>query len=97
MSYQVKIREQVQVFYSQLAPGERRVIKLGLKQLAMERGDIRALRERLEGYYRLRVGPYRIVFRYLPGRIIECVYINTRSLVYDIFETELHRIVQGRS
>jgi len=65
-----------------------------MTELAEERGDIRALRERLEGYYRLRVGAYRIIFRYLPGRVIECVYINDRALVYEIFEHELHRIVK---
>lgn len=31
--------------------------------------------------------------RYLPGRVIECVYMNNRALVYDVFESELHRIV----
>ena len=68
-------------------------MKAGLTELARERGDLRALRERLEGYYRLRVGTYRIIFRYSPGRVIECVYINNRSLVYDVFEAELQRIV----
>ena len=95
MSYSVKVRQQVRNFHSRLGPEERRAVKRGLTQLALERGDIRALRERLEGYYRLRVGTYRIVFHYLPGRIIECVYMNSRSLVYEVFETELHRIVQG--
>lgn len=95
MKYRVRVREQVRNFYSRLAPEERRAVKRGLRQLGSDRGDIRALRERLDGYYRLRVGTYRIVFRYLPGRIIECVYMNSRSLVYDVFESELHRIVSG--
>ena len=95
MSYRVKVREQLWKFHALLGPGDRRAVKLGLVQLANERGDIRALRERLEGYYRLRVGVYRIVFRYLPGRVIECVYMNTRSLVYDVFESEMQRIVTG--
>ena len=96
MSYSVKVREQVRSFHSRLGPQERRALKQALTYLASERGDIRALRERLEGYYRLRVGTYRIVFRYLPGRIIECVYINSRALVYEVFESELHRIVRGK-
>jgi mRNA-degrading endonuclease RelE of RelBE toxin-antitoxin system len=95
LSYTVKVREQVRMYHSRLGPSERRAIKRGLAQLASEQGDIRALRERLEGYYRLRVGTYRVVFRYLPGRVIECVYINSRSLVYEVFESELHRIVRG--
>lgn len=95
MSYSVKVREQVRSFHSRLGPQERRTVKQALTHLASERGDIRALRERLEGYYRLRVGTYRIVFRYLPGRIIECVFMNSRALVYEVFESELHRIVRG--
>jgi len=93
VSYRVKIREQVWKFHGRLGPQDRRAVKRALLQLAHERGDIRSLRDRLEGYYRLRVGTYRIVFRYLPARVIECVYINSRALVYDVFESELHRIV----
>ncbi len=93
MSYQVKVREQVWRYYARLGPKDRRAVKRAITGLSGEHGDIRALRERLEGYYRLRVGPYRIVFRYLPGRVIECVYLNDRALVYDVFESELHRIL----
>jgi mRNA interferase RelE/StbE len=93
MSYRVQVREQVWKCYARLGPQERRAVKRAVLQLADERGDIRALRDRLEGYYRLRVGSYRVVFRYLGGRIIECVYMNDRALVYDVFESELHRII----
>ena len=93
MSYRVKVRRQVWKYYALLGPQDRRVVKRAITQLAGERGDIRPLRDRLEGYYRLRVGPYRIVFRYLTGRIIECVYMNDRALVYDVFESEVHRII----
>jgi mRNA-degrading endonuclease RelE of RelBE toxin-antitoxin system len=96
LSYQVKVREQVWNFYGQLGPAARRSVKRALTDLSQEKGDIRALRERLEGYYRLRVGAYRIIFRYLPGQIIECVYMNARSLVYEIFESELHRIIKAQ-
>ena len=93
MSYRVKIRVQVWKFYARLGPQDRRAVKRALLQLAGERGDIRSLRDRLEGYYRLRVGTYRVIFRYLEGRIIECVYMNDRALIYDVFESELHRII----
>jgi mRNA-degrading endonuclease RelE of RelBE toxin-antitoxin system len=93
MSYRVQVREQVWKFYGRLGPQDRRAVKRAILQLAEERGDIRALRDRLGGYYRLRVGSHRIVFRYLPGRVIECVYVNDRALVYDVFESELHRII----
>ena len=37
----------------------------------------------------MRVGPFRIIFRYRKGRVIECVYMNRRALVYEVFEREL--------
>jgi mRNA-degrading endonuclease RelE of RelBE toxin-antitoxin system len=97
MNYRVQVRESILSFYQRLDPKNRREVKNALVRLEKEAGDIRALREHLEGYYRLRVGPYRIIFRYLEGRIIECVYMNTRALVYDVFESELHRIAVEQS
>ena len=93
MSYRVKVREQVWKFHARLGPQDRRAVKRAITGLAAEQGDIRALRDQLEGYYRLRIGPYRIVFRYLAGRVVECVYMNDRALVYDVFESEIHRIL----
>ena len=34
-----------------------------------------------------------MISRYLEGRIIECIYMNDRALIYDVFESELHRII----
>ena len=36
---------------------------------------------------------YRVIFRYTPGRTIECVYAEERRLIYEIFESELGRIL----
>jgi mRNA-degrading endonuclease RelE of RelBE toxin-antitoxin system len=46
------------------------------------------LKEALSGYHRLRVGGYRLVYRYLPGRVIECVFAEERSLIYRLFERD---------
>jgi mRNA-degrading endonuclease RelE of RelBE toxin-antitoxin system len=54
---------------------------------------MKALRDNLADYYRLRVGQYRVIFRYLPSRIVDCVYLHERSLVYEFFETEMARIL----
>lgn len=72
---------------------DRRELKRAILQLANERGDIRALGDDLSGYYRLKVGRYRVVFRYLPGRIIDCVYANERKLVYEVFAAEMSRVL----
>ena len=97
MNYRVQVREPVLRYYQRLGQQDRRAVKKGILGLAQEKGDIRSLRDRLEGYYRLRVGSYRVIYRYLPGRVIECVYMNDRALVYDVFESELHRIITEKS
>jgi mRNA interferase RelE/StbE len=93
LSYSVQIKEQVRAFQATLGPESRRDLKRAILRLADEAGDIKALRDNLAGYYRLRVGRYRVVFRYLPGRVVDCVYLNERSLVYEIFESEMTRIL----
>ena len=58
-----------------------------LTGLASGRGDIRSLEEDLEGYYRLRVGKYRVVFRHDDDGKVYCVFIETRALVYQLFSS----------
>lgn len=93
MSYTVQIREQVREFQATLGLEHRRELKRAILQLANERGYIKALSEDLSGYYRLKVGHFRVIFRYLPGQIVDCVYVNERRLVYEIFAAEMSRIV----
>jgi mRNA-degrading endonuclease RelE of RelBE toxin-antitoxin system len=88
MKHKVQVREQVKAFIDTLAPESRRKIRLGLRGLEAERGDCLPLREKLAGYHRLRIGGYRIVYRYLPGKVIECVFAEERSLIYHLFERD---------
>lgn len=76
-------------FLERLAPEPRRRIKLALRALADGNGDRHALREHLGGYNRLRIGGYRVIFRHLPGNVIECVFAEVRSFVYELFEREM--------
>ena len=71
-----------------LAPEQRRAIKQALQDLREERGDIRTLDENLSGYYRVRVGRFRIIFAYASDGAIEALFIGERSLVYELFEAE---------
>jgi mRNA-degrading endonuclease RelE of RelBE toxin-antitoxin system len=89
MSFRIQMREQVWQFLEKLGPDSRRRLKLAIKGLGAERGDRLALRERLSGYHRLKAGRYRIVYRHLSGRVIECVFAEERSVVYTIFEREM--------
>jgi mRNA-degrading endonuclease RelE of RelBE toxin-antitoxin system len=89
MKYRVQAREQVKAFIDTLAPDSRKKLKSGLRGLETEKGDCIALREKLAGYHRLRIGGYRVLYRYLPGKVIECVFAESRSLVYHLFEREV--------
>ena len=49
---------------------------------ATDRGDARLLRGR-EGEWRLRVGPWRVIFRFVDGgRAIEVLHVGHRREVY---------------
>ena len=89
MKYRVQVREQVKGFIETLGPESRRKLRLALRGLESERGDCLPLKEKLSGYHRLRIGGYRAVYRYLPGKVIECVFAEERSLIYHIFEKDL--------
>jgi mRNA interferase RelE/StbE len=89
MKRRVQVRGQVKDFLDRLAPEPRRRLKFALRALESENGDRLALRERLAGYHRLRVGGYRVIFRYRPGQVTECVFAEERSLVYQLFEREV--------
>lgn len=91
MKCRVQVREQVKRFVDTLARESRRRIGLALRGLERERGDRTPLKVKLAGYHRLRVGGYRVVFRYLPGKVIECVFAEERSLIHHLFERDFMR------
>jgi mRNA interferase RelE/StbE len=80
--------DQVIAFARRLAPEPRHEVKHALQELRRERGDIRALEGPLAGYYRLRVGRFRIIFAYAADDAIEAVFMEERLLVYEVFEAE---------
>ena len=84
------LRPAVQVveYARRLAPEPRRAVKHVLQELRAERGEIRVLEGSLAGYYRLRVGRFRIIFAYAADGAIEAVFMEERSLVYEVFEAE---------
>jgi mRNA-degrading endonuclease RelE of RelBE toxin-antitoxin system len=89
MKYKVVAREQVKACIETLAPESRKKIRSGLRGLGAEKGDRIALKEKLSGFHRLRIGGYRVSYRYLPGKVIECVFAESRDLVYHLFEREV--------
>ena len=91
MKRQLRLSAQVIDYVRALAPEPRQAVKAGLKILGSERGDIRALEGPLSGYYRLRVGRFRVIFSYAADGAIEAIFIEDRSLVYEVFEAEFIR------
>ena len=91
MNRVVRPSAQVVRFSTNLAPEPRRAVKQALRDLRSERGDIRTLEGVLAGYHRLRVGRFRIIFSYAADDTIEVIFIEERSLVYEVFEAEFIR------
>jgi mRNA interferase RelE/StbE len=86
VSLEVVIKEDLYQFMRRLAPEPRRAMRRALKELRQEKGDIRALDQSLTGYYRLRVGKFRVIFRYRDGNTIDAFYAAERGIVYEVFE-----------
>ncbi|HXC02256.1 MAG TPA: hypothetical protein VNU49_06355 [Opitutaceae bacterium] len=91
------VRPAVQVieYVRRLAPEPRRAIKRSLMDLRNEGGDIQALEGNLTGYYRLKVGRHRLIFAYAQDEAIEVVFIEERSLVYEVFEAQFIKKLKG--
>ena len=88
----VRVREEVLDYLRKLPPESRHAVRLAIKDLAHERGDIRALTDDLDGFCRLRVGTYRVIFEYevIGGkRTATCVFAGARRWVYEAFQSRL--------
>lgn len=80
----VLVSEQIFVRLRSLHPDHRRDIRAALRELAKGRGEVKQLEGRLAGFYRLRIGRYRIVLRY-RDKHIEAIFLEQRSIVYELF------------
>jgi len=84
----ISASEQVQCWLKGLPPEPKSRVRRALKALAQGRLralDVQPLRRELEGFYRLRIGDYRIVYRLESGQIIRLDYADIRDVVYDVF------------
>jgi len=91
----IKPSAQVAEFLRGLAPEPRRQLRLAIRSLAQGRGDIEALEGELAGYWRLPVGSYRVIL-WKSATVVECVFAEKRSIVYEIFAEELRRKLAGK-
>ena len=84
----VEISQQVLDFVRTQAPESRHRLRLALRKLASEKGDIKDLEGPLTSYSRLRVGGFRIIFTRDPsqdGPRIRCIFAEKRDTVCTIF------------
>ncbi len=88
----VRVQEEVVDYLRRLAPEPRHALRVAIKALAHEKGDIKPLTDDLEGFQRLRVGSHRVVFEYeiIDGqRVITCVFAGSRKWIYEVFQSRL--------
>jgi mRNA-degrading endonuclease RelE of RelBE toxin-antitoxin system len=91
----VRVQEEVLEYLRNLPPQPRHALKLAIKGLSKERGNIKSLTDDLEGFHRLRVGSHRIIFGYqmIDGeRVITCVYAGARKWIYEVFQSKLREV-----
>jgi len=93
--------EEVQLWLRGLPPQTRQRVRRNLKLLAAGHDrslDLKPLRRELEGFHRLRVGDYRIVYHFEPRQIIRLDYADIREVVYDVFrQLRALRETRGRA
>ena len=88
----VRLTGEVLDYLKKLPPQPRHAIRVAIKELGKEQGDIKPLTEELEGLHRLRVGSHRILFEYeMVGgkKIITCVFAGSRRWIYEVFQSRL--------
>jgi len=87
-SIEIRVGDPVLEFLRRLPPDPRHRLRESIRNLALERGDTKALDGKLDGYHRLRVGSYRVIFIYSVDsgrRVIECLFAERRAFIYDLF------------
>jgi mRNA-degrading endonuclease RelE of RelBE toxin-antitoxin system len=78
--------EQVQRWLVSLPPETKKRIRAELKLLAAGRAEeVKALRGELDGYLRLRIGDYRIIYHVETGQMIKLDFADIRETIYGTF------------
>ena len=88
----VRVQDEVLDYLRRISPQPRHALRMAIKALAEETGDIKSLTDELEGFYRLRVGSQRVIFEYEvinDRRVITCVFAGPRKWIYEVFQSRL--------
>lgn len=83
MNYAIVIEKPAEKFITKLSRPERERVLRAIAKLPFE-GDVKPLRgQRSRGFFRLRVGDYRIIYTLDNGRLIVCVVdAGNRGQIY---------------
>ena len=88
MNWIVKFSSQAEKYYSSLPSNTRKKIKIKLKELEEQRfplfySGVKPLTGKLKGFYRLKIGKFRIIFYLIEEeKIIAVVNIYPRGDIY---------------
>ena len=80
----IRLMDAVVAYAAHLHPEHRRALKAALRELSNGRGEVKILERELDGFERLRVGRYRVIFR-RRANMIDCVFMETRDIIYEVF------------
>jgi len=81
----ISASDQVAKWLRKSPPEPKQRVRAAFRRLERWQGDIKPLRGELEGFYRLRVGGYRIVCRMVSKSLVQLEYADTRDVVYEAF------------
>jgi len=81
----ISASDQVAKWLRNSPPEPKQRVRAAFRRLERWQGDIKPLRGELEGFYRLRVGGYRIVCRMVSKSLVQLEYADTRDVVYEAF------------
>jgi mRNA-degrading endonuclease RelE of RelBE toxin-antitoxin system len=80
----VLVSDQILKRVRTLLPDRRKELRSALVDLGKGLGDCKELAGSLTGFHRLRIGRYRVVYRY-QAKHIEAIFLEQRSVVYELF------------
>lgn len=86
----ISASEPVRIWLRALPPESKTRVRRALKALAQggtRSLDIKPLRREIEGFHRLRVGDYRVLYHFESGDLLRLDYADIRDVVYDAFRT----------
>jgi mRNA interferase RelE/StbE len=91
----LKVPTDVRDVIRRLHPELKRKLRAALTDILSDPSCGKALKEELEGYWSLRVGRSRIIYR-IVGIVVEIVAVGPRDSIYEETALKIHRGREGQ-